>query len=210
MDLLPRLNSLFAAASMRLFTALDIDGAIRERIMRFIEGVRNFAPDARWVKPEGLHITLKFIGEQPEDVVDPIKRALTTINSGADEIQFQGYGFFPTAKSARVFWIGLESGPQLSGLASMIDEKMSSLGIERKRRVFSPHITLARGPGASAAPDRHQGKVPNATFQRLQEKLSGLSTPDFGTMTPREFFLYQSHLSPKGSTYTKLATFGLQ
>lgn len=195
---------------MRLFVALDINDAIRERMARFVEGVRNFAPDARWVKPGSLHITLKFIGEQPDEAVDPIKRALATIGSGVDQIRFQGYGFFPTAKSARVFWIGLESGPQLSVLARMIDEKMSSLGIEKETGAFSPHITLSRGAGRSGAAHRRKGDVPNTTFQRLQEKLSGFATPDFGTMTPHEFFLYRSHLSPKGSTYTKLAAFSLE
>ena len=70
---------------MRLFIALDIDDAIRERIARFVEGVRNFAPDARWVKPESLHVTLKFIGEQPDAAVDQIKQALSASRSRADQ-----------------------------------------------------------------------------------------------------------------------------
>ncbi len=94
---------------MRLFIALDISDAIRDRIARFIEGVSGFAPDARWAKPESLHVTLKFIGEQPDSAVDQIKQALSTIESSAPEIHFRGYGFFPTAKSARVFWIGMEA-----------------------------------------------------------------------------------------------------
>ena len=151
---------MLSAASMRLFVALDINDAIRGRMARFVEGVRNFAPDARWVKPGSLHITLKFIGEQPDEAVDPIKRALATIGSGVDQIRFQGYGFFPTAKSARVFWIGLESGPQLSVLARMIDEKMSSLGIEKETGAFSPHITLSRGAGRSGAAHRRKERRP--------------------------------------------------
>src|ERR1700756_5307545 len=94
---------------MRLFLALDIDGAIRERISRFVDGVRNFAPDARWVKPESLHVTLKFIGEQPEAALDRIRQAMTEVQVPAAEIQFRGYGFFPTVTAARVFWIGMES-----------------------------------------------------------------------------------------------------
>ncbi|HZC22762.1 MAG TPA: 2'-5' RNA ligase family protein, partial [Candidatus Binatia bacterium] len=64
---------------MRLFLALDIDDAIRERIARFVDGVRNFAPDIRWVKPESLHVTLKFIGEQPEAALDRIKQAMAQV-----------------------------------------------------------------------------------------------------------------------------------
>ena len=195
---------------MRLFIALDIDDAIRDRIARFIEGVQAFAPDARWAKPESLHVTLKFIGEQPEPAVDQIKHSLTSVSASAVDIHFQGYGFFPTAKSARVFWIGMEAGPQLAALAATIDEKMLSLGIPKENRAFSPHLTLARGAGRSASPRRHKTDAPNRIFQHLQEKLAALPTPEFGTMSAPEFFLYQSQLSPKGSKYTKLARFDLK
>jgi len=194
---------------MRLFIALDIDDAIRERLSRFVEGVRNFAPDARWVKPESLHVTLKFIGEQPDAAVETIKQALTTITATTTEINFRGYGFFPTAKSARVFWIGMEAGSPLAALAAAIDDKMSTLGIPKEERAFSPHLTLARAAGGSGSPRRPRGDRSIHAFQHLQEKLSALPAPEFGTMTPREFFLYQSQLSPKGSKYTKLARFVL-
>ena len=199
---------------MRLFVALDIDDAIRDRISRFVEGVQGFAPDARWMKPESLHVTLKFIGEQPEPALEQIKQSLRTVNAAATEIRFRAYGFFPTAKSARVFWVGMEAGPQLAALAATIDEKMTdekiaSLGIAKEDRVFSPHLTLARGPGGSGWPRRRKADGPNRTFQRLQEKLDALPAPEFGTMTPREFFLYQSQLSPKGSNYRKLERFEL-
>jgi 2'-5' RNA ligase len=194
---------------MRLFIALDIDDAIRERMARFVEGVQGFAPDARWVKPESLHVTLKFIGEQPEPAVEQIRLALGSVSAATTEIQFHGYGFFPTAKSARVFWVGMEAGPQLAALAAAIDGKMASLGIPKEERGFSPHLTLARGSGGSGLPHWRKGDHPNRAFQRLQERLAALPPPEFGTMTAREFFLYQSQLSPKGATYTKLARFAL-
>jgi len=194
---------------MRLFIALDIDDAVRERIVRFMDGVQGFAPDARWVMPESLHVTLKFIGEQPEPLVEQINTALGTVSARAAEIQFRSYGFFPTAKTARVFWIGMEAGPQLASLAAAIDDTMAPLGIPKEIRAFSPHLTLARGPGGSGSPRRRKGDRPNRVFQRLQEKLSALPGPEFGTMTAREFFLYQSQLSAKGSKYRKLARYGL-
>lgn len=195
---------------MRLFIALDIDDGIRGRIARFVDGVEALAPDARWVKPESLHVTLKFIGEQPESAVEQIKQALGAVSAAAAEIQFRGFGFFPTAKSARVFWIGMEAAPQLTALAAAIDYKMAHIGIAKEERAFSPHLTLARGAGGSGSPRWRKGDSPNRTFQRLQEKLSALPAPEFGTMTAREFFLYQSQLSAKGSRYTKLAVFTLQ
>src|SRR6516162_2357323 len=99
---------------MRLFIALDIDDAIRERLNRFVEGVRNFAPDARWVKPESMHVTLKFIGEQPDSALESIKQALGQVSSVGVKIDFRSYGFFPTPESARVFWLGMEAGPELA------------------------------------------------------------------------------------------------
>ncbi len=195
---------------MRLFIALDIDEQIRDRLALFMDGVRNFAPDAKWARPESLHVTLKFIGEQPEHSVDQIKHALESVTSAACEIHFKGYGFFPTSKSARVFWIGIDAGPNLVALARAIDDTMPALGIEKETRAFSPHLTLARGAGRSGAPHHRRSDSPNAKFQHLQEKLASLPMPEFGTMTAREFYLYQSQLSPKGSKYTKLSSFALK
>jgi 2'-5' RNA ligase len=195
---------------MRLFIALDIDAAVRERIVLFMDGVRGFAPGARWMRPESLHVTLKFIGEQPESALDQIKHELENLRVDASQVQFRGYGFFPTAKSPRVFWIGIEAGPQLSSLAAAIDDKMASLGIPKEDRAFSPHLTLARGAGGSGSPRWRKEDGPNPTFHHLQQKLSTLPSPEFGTMTPREFFLYQTQLSPKGSKYTKLSAFALK
>lgn len=193
---------------MRLFISLDIDDTIRERVARFMEGVREFAPDARWVKPESLHVTLKFIGEQPDEIVLQIKDALTTVSASSTQIHFHGYGFFPTPKSARVFWIGMEADAHLAALAGLIDEKMHMIGIPREDRAFSPHLTLARG--GSGAPRWRKGDAPNRTFKLLKDRLSALPSPEFGAMTARRFFLYQSKLSPKGAQYIKLASFELQ
>jgi RNA 2',3'-cyclic 3'-phosphodiesterase len=195
---------------MRIFIALDIENSIRERIARFVEGVHGFAPDARWVRPESMHITLKFIGEKSEQAVGEIKQALETVGSGAMEIRFRGHGFFPTAKAPRVFWIGIEAGPQLASLASAVDEKMVSLRIPKEEHVFSPHLTLARRAGGSGSQRLRKLDVPNSSFQRLQEKLSAMPALEFGTMTAHDFFLYQSQLSRGGSQYTKLSAFALQ
>jgi 2'-5' RNA ligase len=193
---------------MRIFIALDIDEAIRHRMARFMDGVRGFAPDARWVRPESLHITLKFIGEAAPENVDQIKEALKTVEARAVEMNIRGFGFFPGAKSPRVFWVGIEAGPSLAALASTVDDRVAALGVAKQDHPFSPHLTLARGGGGSGSP---QPKIDGFKrgFQRLEEKLAALPVPEFGTMTAREFFLYQSHLSRGGSRYEKLAGFTL-
>jgi RNA 2',3'-cyclic 3'-phosphodiesterase len=153
---------------------------------------------------------LKFIGEKPNDTVEEIKRVLSGIRAESIEVSFRGYGFFPTAKAARVFWIGIESGPRLSSLAKAVDDATFSLGIPKEDHPFAPHLTLARGGGRSGAPRWRKGDTPNKHFQRLQEKLTPLPAPDFGTMAAHEFFLYQSQLSQGGSRYTKIASFALE
>ncbi|MBV8051076.1 MAG: RNA 2',3'-cyclic phosphodiesterase [Acidobacteriaceae bacterium] len=194
---------------MRIFIALDIDDVIRERIQRFMDTVRAFAPDARWVRPESLHVTLKFIGEKPLQAVDQIKAALSRAQSEIFEIGFRNYGFFPNAKSARVFWIGIESGPPLAALASRIDDITGSLGIPKEEHVFSPHLTLARAGGRSGAPGWRKEDGVNRNFAVLQNKLSAMAVPEFGSMTAHEFFLYESKLMRGGSVYSKIANFPL-
>jgi 2'-5' RNA ligase len=195
---------------MRIFIGIDLDPEVRARIERFLEGVESFAPDARWVRPESLHITLKFIGEQTPEQVEAITERLRRVEGNAIEIRSAGYGFFPTAKAPRVFWIGIQAGPQLAELAESIDLAVAELGIPREDRPFSPHLTLARaGAGRSAgrrsgSPKWRKGDGPNAVFTVLEKRLAAMGEVDFGTMTAHEFILYQSQLSPKGSKYTKL------
>ena len=196
---------------MRIFIGIDLDPEVRTRIERFIEGVEGFAPDARWARPESLHITLKFIGEQPPERVEAITERLRRVESSAFEIRAAGHGFFPTAKTARVFWIGIHAGPQLAELAASIDTATTELGIPREDRPYSPHLTLARaGAGRrSGSPKWRKGDGPNATFAVIEKRLAAIGELDFGRMTAREFILYQSQLSPVGSKYTKLQRFAL-
>jgi 2'-5' RNA ligase len=197
---------------MRIFIGIDLDSEVRARINRFIEGVQAFAPAARWARPESLHITLKFIGEQTPEQVEAVTERLRRVEGGAFEISSAGYGFFPTAKAPRVFWIGIHAGPQLAKLAESIDMAVAELGIPREDRPYSPHLTLARGgPGRkSGSPKRQKDDGPNTIFATLEKRLAAMGKLDFGTMTAHEFILYQSQLSPGGSKYTNLHRFPLR
>jgi 2'-5' RNA ligase len=190
---------------MRLFVALDIDEEIRKQIQHFTEEVRRLGPHARWVAPESLHITLKFIGEKPDAFVKQIERALNSVTVAPFRVEFTGAGFFPTPRAARVFWVGIESEARLAELASKIEDSLATIAIPKDQRAFSPHLTLARARDASGA----QGDKPNRQFAGLQEHLAKFPAPSFGTMTAHEFYLYRSKLSSKGSTYTKIARFVL-
>jgi RNA 2',3'-cyclic 3'-phosphodiesterase len=185
---------------MRLFIALDIPEEIRARLTEFVDHVRLLAPDARWTKPESLHVTLKFIGELKEERLDEIKQSLTSIKAKPFEVKFEGIGYFPPNRSPRVFWAGVHATNDLPQLATAIDQKLAQLGIEREEKAYHPHLTLARagsGPGASRV------------FRRLQEQLATEEPPHFGRMTAHEFYLYQSRLSRGGAHYAKLERFSL-
>jgi 2'-5' RNA ligase len=110
-------------------------------------------------------------------------------------VRFEGIGFFPNPKAARVFWAGVDGGDDLPRLASAIDAAVEKLGIARETKPYHPHLTLAR---TSARP-----------LRELQPLLAG-TPPQFGTMTAREFFLYQSQPQKGGSKYTKLERFRLE
>src|SRR6266567_3830369 len=194
---------------MRVFVGIDLEEEIRTKIARLLAGVCGFAPDARWVRPESLHVTLKFIGEQKPDQVAAITERLQRVEGKRADIRFAGYGFFPTSKAPRVFWIGIQAGPELVELASGVDSALADLQILREERPFSPHLTLARGGGGSGSPKWRKGDGPNAAFAELQKRLAAMSELDFGTMTAHEFFIYQSQLSPGGSKYSKLHGFPL-
>ena len=195
---------------MRVFIGIDLEEEIRGKIARFLEGVTGFAPEARWVHPESLHITLKFIGEQKQEQIEAITQKLRGVESPPFEIRLAGYGFFPTAKAPRVFWIGIHAGPELAKLAAGIDAATAQLGIPREEREFSPHLTLARGGGRSGDPKWRKGDGPNSIFGVLQKRLAAMGELEFGTMTADKFILYQSQLSPAGSKYTKLERFPMR
>ena len=186
---------------MRIFIALDIPGDIRSRMLQYMDRARGLAPEARWVRKEGLHVTLKFIGEVSDLKVQEVKSSLATVKAVPFAISLAGVGFFPSPKSPRVFWIGVKGGPTLAELAMAVDDATHKLGIPREERAFSPHLTLARvgsSPGA-----QHQ-------LRPLASVLGPEAPPQFGTMTAHEFFLYQSQPQRGGSKYTKLQRFGLE
>jgi RNA 2',3'-cyclic 3'-phosphodiesterase len=200
---------------MRIFIGIDLDAGVRSRIEAFVESVRHLAPDVRWTSPESWHITLKFIGEQSVEQVAAITERLRAIERTAFAIHASGLGFFPTAKAARVFWIGVQADPALNALAATIDSATAKLGIARDERSYSPHLTLARAGGRSGSPRSQKGDAANTKFVALQERIEETSRADsdaldFGVTLAREFILYQSQISPRGSVYSRMQRFPLR
>jgi 2'-5' RNA ligase len=191
---------LISEDDMRVFVALDIPAEVREQLNQYIDRLRQLAPDARWARTESLHVTLKFVGEVSDAKVQEIKGVLPAIQAQPFQVEFREVGFFPNPRSARIFWAGVHASDALSWLASSIEAGVEKLGIPREKRAYQPHLTLARAPESSES--RH-------CFRLLQEQLGTEETPQFGTMTAQEFFLYQSQIMRGGARYNKLQRFPL-
>ena len=180
---------------MRLFVALDIPEDVRQAIAALTAKLRSVCGSARWVRIEGAHVTLKFIGEVPAEKSEAIKAALANVPfPSALKILFRGVGFFPDERRPSVLWAGIEAGPELRRIAAAVEASLEPLGIAREQREFSPHLTLARfkSPGNLAG---------------LRAAIAAAGPLDFGRAIANEFHLYQSVLKRGGAEYTRLATF---
>jgi len=180
---------------MRLFIGLDLPPEVVRNLEELLDRLR---PQARlnWSPPANLHITTKFIGEWPEERLAELQSALAGVpHRPLIQVHVQRLGFYPNPHSPRVFWCGIDA-PGLAELAADTDRATSSLGIEREKREYSPHLTLAR-------------IKEKLNLQPLRETIAALPALDFGPFPASRFYLYQSKLRPTGSVYTKLAEFPL-
>jgi RNA 2',3'-cyclic 3'-phosphodiesterase len=180
---------------VRLFVALEIPSQVRENLEELLDSFRAITKEPRWVRPENLHCTLKFLGEVADTKLDAIRNALREIRSEqAVKMNFRGLGFFPSENHPRVFWVGIESSANLKMLAAKIESALEKLGIPREQREFSPHLTLARFENA---------RLPEALRKAIAEN----KERDFGALETAEFHLIQSKLKPSGAEYTTLESF---
>jgi 2'-5' RNA ligase len=185
---------------VRLFVALAISTEVQENFAALIQELRKIEPPStgnrtRWVKPENLHVTLKFIGEVPVEKGDAIRATLRQVRSSQYlELRFRGLGFFPSERRPRVLWVGMETSSNLAPVAAEIEARLDQLGIPGEKRQFTPHLTLARF-------------APPGISDQLRRPLNENARREFGTVHAREFYLMQSKLKPTGAEYTCLEAF---
>jgi RNA 2',3'-cyclic 3'-phosphodiesterase len=181
---------------MRVFIAIDLPNEVRTELKELQRVLRPLAGTAKWVAPESIHITLKFLGEVPEKRLALIDEALAGLNWKPFTIAVHGVGFFPGARSPRVFWAGMDA-PTMQGLTEQLDARMEPLGFEKEKRAFRPHITLAR-----------------SKTSRLDSSLVTASATfaerDFGSFTADRIYLVQSTLKPSGAVYSMLKEYLLE
>lgn len=182
---------------MRLFTGIDLSEEIRERLERLLMHLRP-AAHLKWSPVYNLHLTLKFIGEWPENKLPQLLDALRLVPARSPfQADVKGVGWYPNPHHPRVFWVGVDGGESLLTLANDVERALAGLGIPDENRDFSAHLTLAR----------IKDPVP---LQPLRNAIAHLESLEFGKFHPDRFYLYRSQPGAAGSIYTKLAEFPFQ
>lgn len=165
----------------RLFIAVDLPETIKENLESMSFGI----PGAKWVRPEQLHLTVRFIGEVDGALFHDIKNILAEVSAASFSLQLKGVGYFPPRGAPRVLWIGLEKSEPLLLLRKKIDSRLLRVGVAPEGRKFSAHITLAR--------------LKNTPVQKIVNFLSGNGLFSQEPFQVEDFKLYSSILSPKGA-----------
>jgi RNA 2',3'-cyclic 3'-phosphodiesterase len=150
-------------------------------------------------RSEGMHVTLKFLGDVEEESVDEIigllKKSVKSIPPF--DVKVAGTGAFPNLRNPRVFWVGLEDDGSLGRIAGSVDESLSTMGFARESRPFTPHITIARIRSASGV-------------ERATGILGEFENTQFGTFLVGDIRLKKSTLTPTGSIYEDLGVISLE
>lgn len=194
---------------IRCFVAVELDDPLRRAladVQRRIRGGLDKAlgPDSRvqWVRPESVHVTLKFLGDVEESRIPDLDAALRRIAAAhpVGTVEVAGLGVFPDARNPRVLWVGLREGSALIvRLAEAVDRAMSEVGFPPESRPFSPHLTLARIKEGGRAVGRaleSQGLLTDSSV--------------LGRLSVGALALMRSDLRPSGAVYARLAEFVLK
>jgi RNA 2',3'-cyclic 3'-phosphodiesterase len=179
---------------MRLFIAIELPEEIKQGIAHVQGQLKNSGANAGWTRPEGIHLTLKFLGEVPDEKVQEIMQAFDGAVKGTGKLNLtvEGAGTFPNVKNPRVLWIGVGGDSEkLAVLQASIEDAMEQVGFEREARKFSPHLTLAR----------IKFPKPRDNWQRLVE---GIKDVKLGGFEAGHVSLMKSELKRDGAVYTEL------
>ncbi len=182
---------------IRSFVAIDLAAPVRAAIGALQHELLDAKADVRWVRVEGMHVTLKFLGAVEAPRLAAVHAALADALHGqpALHVRAHGVGAFPSLRRPRVLWVGLQA-EGLVELAARVDTAVTPLGFEPERRPFTPHVTVGRVNSL-------RGWAP------LEAQLKGHLDDDFGTSDVDEVTVFRSTLRPTGAVYTPLWTITL-
>ena len=176
---------------MRFRAFISVDIKPSERLVGTIRDLMASRADLKIVKPELLHLTLKFLGDTDESLVSDVMSRMARSVDGIEpfSMRLKGMGAFPSMSNIRVVWVGIEDGLLLKDIAGKLDNALSDLGFERDRKGFVPHLTLAR--------TRSGRNIAN-----VQALLQDNATKEYGEYAVDRILLKKSVLSPQGPTYS--------
>jgi 2'-5' RNA ligase len=178
---------------VRTFIAIEMAEGIRKQLADAQERLRAAGGSVKWVKPDQMHLTLRFLGEIEESAVDPVAEAIAAAASGVQpfEAAVVGLGSFPPQGAPRVVWVGVRDAGPLVPLQKRLEEELERRGFGREDHPFTPHLTLGRVKDPRGA-------------RELRAAVDAQRETPFGAQTIEEILLIQSVLSPGGPAYTPL------
>lgn len=182
---------------IRSFIAVDLEAPVRAAVQTLLDEFRRLKAEIRWVRAEGMHVTLKFLGWVDPPRLERVHAAAAAAvhDRPALRLAVRGMGAFPSLRRPRVLWVGLH-GDGLVELAESVERAMEPLGFEREKRAFTPHVTLGRVSGMRG-------------WERVEELFKAHQADDFGETAIQAVTIYRSTLRPDGAVYTPLWTIPL-
>ncbi len=185
--------------TVRAFVAVNLDQGLKDALAKVQERLKATRADVGWVRPESLHLTLKFLGQVEESRLAVVAEAIGTAATGYGSFRLVlgGLGAFPQPRAARVVWIGVQQGAEaLLTLQARVEAGLEALGFAREERPFAAHLTLGRVRGP-------------ARREQLAVALTSIPAEPLGEMMLHRIDLMKSELGPGGARYTALQTFPL-
>lgn len=184
---------------MRSFIAIELPDTVSAALVLLQQELKGCGADVRWVRPEGIHLTLKFLGDIEERAVEGIVERLkgTCRKFQTFHCEVKGVGVFPGVRAPRVLWAGIADHDILTSIQQEIEDGMSLLGFEREERKFTPHLTLGRFRSS-------KGKMV------LMKRLEAYKEFHLGIINVNHISLMRSDLGPTGAKYAGIAEIPLK
>lgn len=177
---------------IRLFVGLALPEAVRTRLAGICAGL----PGVRWIEPENLHVTVRFVGEVDEGIADDIHDALSQVRAPRFSLEFSGMGTFGAGRRPHTLWAGILREPALMHLHDKVESALVRSGLPPEPRKFTPHVTLAR--------------LKEPPGPRLPDFLAQNGHLRLGSVAVDRFELFSSHLGRNGASYTIEASYPLE
>jgi 2'-5' RNA ligase len=182
------------SGTLRTFIAIELTNELHEELRILQQELKKSEIDAKWVSPENIHLTLKFLGNIDLNQAEQIKNILNEISKQSKPfyLNLSGIGVFPKLDHPRVLWVGVNEGKNESiEIAKKLEDDLEKIGFQKENRPFSPHLTLAR-----IRSSKNKDKL-----KELAEQTSFTSN---NKVYVNKLTLFKSTLTPKGSVYSIL------